>query len=108
MLESFPSTARPLQLQSTKMVSKRLANPRKLRELDEISSETLSVIFENSWETDEETTDCRQANDVPIFEEGKREDLGNYRPISLTSILGKVLAQIIEQMVCDGMACLDY
>ena len=44
--------------------------------------------------------DCRKANVTPIFKKGKKEDPGNYRPLSFTSVLGKVM----EQFILDDMS----
>lgn len=32
---------------------------------------------------------------MPIYQKGQKEDMGNYRPVSMISVLGKVLEQII-------------
>ena len=42
--------------------------------------------------------DCRKASVTPIFKKGKKEDPGNYRPVNLTSILGKIMQLIIKQV----------
>ena len=47
--------------------------------------------------------DWRRANVVPIFKKGKKEEPGNHRPVSLTSIPGKVLEQILKKSVFKNL-----
>lgn len=44
--------------------------------------------------------DWRKAKVTCIFKKHKEEDLGNYRLVSLTSILGNVMEQLILQIIC--------
>ncbi|KAJ7397925.1 RNA-directed DNA polymerase from mobile element jockey-like protein [Pitangus sulphuratus] len=53
------------------------------------------MIFEWSWESREVPADQKLANVVPMFKKGKKEDPGNYKPVSLTSTPGKILEKII-------------
>jgi len=43
--------------------------------------------------------DWRKANVTPVFKKGKKKDLGNYRPVSRTSIPGKVMEQLILEVI---------
>jgi len=74
-------------------------HPRVLRELADVIAEPLSIIFERSWRTREVPEDWRKANVTPVFKKGKKEDPGNYRPVSLTSIPRKVVEQLILEVI---------
>ncbi|KAK4823319.1 hypothetical protein QYF61_000921 [Mycteria americana] len=70
-------------------------HPRVLKEPADVLTKPLSIIYQQSWLTGEVPADWRLANVTPIFKKGRKEDLGNYRPVSLTSVLGKLTEQII-------------
>uniref|UniRef100_A0A8B9CM06 Reverse transcriptase domain-containing protein n=1 Tax=Anser brachyrhynchus TaxID=132585 RepID=A0A8B9CM06_9AVES len=73
-------------------------HPRVLRELADIIAGPLSIIFQRSWEPGEVPVNWKLAN-VPIFKKGKKKDPGNYRPVSLTSVPGKIMEKIIPEVI---------
>jgi len=60
-----------------------------------VFTKTLSLIYQQSWLTGEVPVDWRLAIVTPIYKKGWKEDPGNYRPVSLTSVPGQVKEQII-------------
>ena len=69
-------------------------HPRVLRELAEVIAEPLSIIYQHFLLTGEVPEDRRLASVTPIYKKSCKEDLGNYRSVSLTSVPGKVMEQI--------------
>jgi len=70
-------------------------HPRVLRELVEELAKPLSIIYQQSWLTAEVPGDWRIASVTPIYKKGWKEDPGNYGPVSLTSVPGKIMEQFI-------------
>uniref|UniRef100_A0A8D0F699 Reverse transcriptase domain-containing protein n=1 Tax=Strix occidentalis caurina TaxID=311401 RepID=A0A8D0F699_STROC len=78
-------------------------HPRVLKELAGVLAKPLSIIYQQSWLTEEVPTDWKLANVTPIYKKGRKDDPGNYRPVSLTSVPGKLMEQLIESTILQHM-----
>jgi len=65
-----------------------------LRDLAEMLIQPLSIIYQQSWLNGEVPANWRLANVTPIYKKGWKEDPVDFRPVSLTLVLGKVMKQI--------------
>ncbi|KFO93031.1 hypothetical protein N320_12269, partial [Buceros rhinoceros silvestris] len=72
-------------------------HPRVLKELTEVLTKPLSIIYQQSWLTGE--VGWTSTNVTPIYKKGQKEDPGNYRPDSLITVPGKVMEQIILRAI---------
>ena len=64
----------------------------------------LQMLFKKSLDSGECPTDWRDANVTPIYKKkGDRTDPANYRPVSLTSQVCKVLESIVRQHIIEHL-----
>lgn len=59
--------------------------PSVLKELTNHIMGPLHVIFQWFWEPGKVSVDWELANVVPVFKKTKKEEFGNYRPMSFTA-----------------------
>lgn len=77
--------------------------PRVLKELATELAEPLSLLFNKSIQNGIIPNDWKEATVTAIFKKGSRSEPGNYRPVSLTCILCKILEQFIRDAIVDHM-----
>ena len=72
-------------------------HPKVLRELAEQLQYPLCKLFNRSLKEGKIPTRWKEAEVRPIFKKGKKTAPGNYRPVSLTSVMCKILEGFIRQ-----------
>ena len=78
-------------------------HPRLLKELSEVLSYPLSLIFNKSVETGKVPCEWKYANITALYKKGDKKYAGNYRPVSLTSVVCKILESIIRENIVEHM-----
>ena len=82
-------------------------HPHLLKETADSLGVPLSMIFQESLRLGETPADWRSANVTPIFKKGDRTDPANYRPVSLTSQICKVMESIVRDQMLEHLECYD-
>ena len=82
-------------------------HPRVLKEIAEEIVEALVVIFQESLEAGRVPEDWKVANITPLFKKGGRQQAGNYRQVSLTSVIDKILESIIKDDIAEYLEVHD-
>src|SRR6266496_2658448 len=78
-------------------------HPRMLFELKKKLAVPLSIFFTSSLEFGVVPADWKNAGITPLFKKGKKSDPQNYRPISLTSLVCKVLESLIKDSILSHL-----
>ena len=72
-------------------------NSRILKETSKEVSIPLQMIFTKLMEDETLPDSWKEATVVPLFKKGKRSDPSNYRPVSLTSVVCKVMERLVRK-----------
>ena len=76
---------------------------RVLKELADVLAQPIADLFNESMDSGVVPASWRTANVTPIFKKGDKRNPSNYRPISLTSTLGKLMEKIVRDEVNKHM-----
>ena len=91
------------QLKPNKSPGPDTHHPRIFKEISDSIAEPLSKVFNKSLDEGKLPNKWKQANITPIFKKGEKDKPSNYRPVSLTSIVCKVMETIIRDLVVEHM-----
>ena len=75
--------------------------PKLLLEIVEQISIRLATVFNLSIEEGVVPLEWKEANIIPLFKKGSRSKSENYRPVSLTSVVCKLLERLIKDHLVD-------
>ena len=68
---------------------------RVVKEIADVTAAPISIIYQISWESGDVLADWKLASVIPTYKKDVREELGNYRHVSLTSVTVKIMKIIL-------------
>ena len=92
-----------LSLNTTKSPGPDRVHPKLLFELANIVDRPLCMIFNSSFVTGVVPDGWRIAIITALFKKGDKKSASNYRPVSLTSILCKLMEKLIRKRIVEHM-----
>ena len=81
--------------------------PREIKEVEKELAPHLHDIYKTSLEQRKAVSDWKLQNITPLFKKGSKDDPGNHRPVSLTSVPGKMLESIIAEDITKHLESSD-
>ena len=78
-------------------------HPRLLKEIAESLAKPLCIIYNQSLESKTVPNDWKNAMISAIFKKGNKSLAKNYRPVSLTSVVCKIMEKILREFIIEHM-----
>ena len=78
-------------------------HPRVLKEIKDSLVRPLTLIFQNSLRLTTLPSAWREANFTAIYKKGNKKTVSNYRPVSLTCVVCKLMESLIRDALVDYM-----
>ena len=78
-------------------------HPRPIRELGDSIAKPIAHIINKTLAKGEIPSEWKEANVTPVFKKGKKSECGNYRPVSLTSVVCKLAESIIRDSILQHL-----
>jgi len=75
------------------------STPHVFIQLRQMIAEPLAQLFQLPLKSEKLASDWKVGNISPIHKKGSRQTPGNYRSVSLTSIVGKIMEQLIRDVI---------
>ena len=82
-------------------------HPAILRHLAEILARPLTNLFNKSLNSETLPEDWKMAAVIPIHKGGRKDTAGNYRPVSLTSVVLKVMERLLRDKIGKHLSTHD-
>ena len=79
-------------------------HPRFLKEASKELSEPLAIIFNKTLKEGVVPQEWKCGQVTPIFKKGSKSTPSNYRPVSLTSVVCKIMESIVREKLLDHMS----
>ena len=79
-------------------------SPRLLKHCARELTAPLTTVFTSCLSQNKWPTLWKEARVVPVHKKNSRSEPSNYRPISLLSVVGKVLEQIVTDVICQHLS----
>lgn len=84
-----------------------MLHPRVLKELAEVIALPLSTIFKKSFSSGRLPRQWKDATVTPIYKKGSKSEPCNYRPVSLTSVVCKLMESFIRDSLIKHLTQTD-